>query len=189
MDDDPRGDRAPPPPAPVRRRLMATLVLVAGLVLAVDQVTKRLALRHLEENVRVPVVGDLLQLRLVFNPGAAFSIGTGMTWLLTLIAVVVVVVVARVARGLGSRWWAVALGLLLGGALGNLVDRLTRPPGFARGHVVDFLELPRWPVFNVADSAISVAAVLIVVLALRGVGVDGRREGARRDEPQEARGG
>ena len=189
MDDDTGEAPAPPPPVPVRRRLVGTLVVLAALVVTADQVTKRLALRHLEDNAPVPVLGELLQLRLVFNPGAAFSIGTGMTWLLTLIAVVVVVVVARIARGLGSRWWAVALGLLLGGALGNLVDRLTRPPGFARGHVVDFIEVPHWPVFNVADSAITLAAVLIVLLALRGIGVDGRREGASRDEPQEARGG
>ena len=187
--DDTRGTDPAPPPDTLRRRLVGVIALVAALALAADQVTKALALEHLRENVAVPVLGELLQLRLVFNPGAAFSIGTGVTWLLTLVAVVVVVVVARVARGVGSRGWALALGLLLGGALGNLVDRLTRPPGFARGHVVDFLELPRWPVFNVADAAISVAAVLIVVLALRGIGVDGSREGDRGAERQEARDG
>lgn len=185
MDDRP-GTAPAPTPATRRRRLVGVLALLAALVLLADQLTKALAVRYLDENAPVPVVGEILQLRLVFNPGAAFSIGTGMTWLLTIVAVVVVVVVAHVARGLGSRGWAVALGLLVGGALGNLVDRLTRPPGFARGHVVDFLELPRWPVFNLADSAISVAAVLIVVLALRGIGVDGRREG-QRVEPERSR--
>jgi signal peptidase II len=159
-----------------RRHLLAALWVVCGAVVLLDQLTKTAALRYLTEGRPVPVVGELLQLRLIFNPGAAFSIGTGMTWVLTLIAAVVVVVVVRVARRLGSRGWALALGLLLGGAIGNLGDRLFRDPGFARGHVVDFLELPNWPVFNIADSAISCAAVLIVVLGLWGIGVDGRRE-------------
>lgn len=185
--DDP-ADTRPPPPR-LRRRLMGVFVLVAALVLAADQVSKTLALRYLDEGDAVPLVGELLQLRLVFNPGAAFSMATGMTWLLTIVATVVVVVVVRVARGLGSRGWAVALGLLVGGATGNLVDRLTRPPGFARGHVVDFLALPDFPVFNVADSAITVAAVLIVLLAMRGIGVDGRREGERQPEGTQAHGG
>jgi signal peptidase II len=168
-----------------RRRLLAAVWVLCALVVVLDQVTKALALRYLTVGRPVPVVGELLQLRLVFNPGAAFSIGTGMTWALTLVAVLVVAVVVRVSRRLGSRVWAAALGLLLGGALGNLVDRLTRPPGFARGHVVDFLELPNWPVFNVADSSISTAAVLIVVLGVRGISLDGRREG-RAGEPSGA---
>jgi signal peptidase II len=95
-----------------------------------------------------------------------------MTWVLTVIAVVVVVVVVRVASRLQSRVWALTLGLLLGGALGNLTDRLFRAPGVARGHVVDFLELPHWPIFNVADSAIVTAGVLVVLLTLLGVGLD-----------------
>jgi signal peptidase II len=158
------------------RHLLTAVWVLCGLVVLLDQVTKALALRYLSESEAVTVVGELLRLRLVFNPGAAFSIGTGMTWVLTLVAVLVVAVVVRVSQRLGSRGWAVALGLLLGGALGNLGDRLLRPPGFARGHVVDFLELPNWPVFNIADSAISTAAVLIVVLGLRGIAVDGSRE-------------
>ncbi|SDQ53297.1 signal peptidase II [Quadrisphaera sp. DSM 44207] len=142
----------------------------------IDQVTKVLAVALLEPGRVVPVLEPVLQLRLVRNPGAAFSFATGATWVFTVIAVVVVVAVLRVARRLGSRGWAVALGLVLAGAAGNLTDRLLRAPGFARGHVVDFLELPNWPVFNVADSAICTAAVLVVVLALRGTDVDGRRE-------------
>lgn len=159
-----------------RGRLVTLLVVVCVVVYALDQVTKALALARLTEGQVVEVVDGILQLRLVFNPGAAFSVGTGITWLLTIVAVVVVVVVVRIAAKLGSRGWAVALGLLLAGALGNLTDRLVRPPGFARGHVIDFLELPNWPVFNVADSAICVAAACIVVLGFRGIGVDGRRE-------------
>lgn len=166
----------PAAPNRSRRRLLTVLVTLAVGVYALDQVTKWLAERHLSGAEPVQVVGELLQLRLLYNSGAAFSIATGLTWLLTVLATVVVVVIIRISARLGSRGWAVALGLLLGGALGNLTDRLLRPPGFARGHVVDFLELPNFPVFNVADSAISVAAVLVVLLGLRGIGVDGSRE-------------
>lgn len=159
-----------------RGRMVVVLAVICASVYALDQATKALALARLTVGEPVEVVDGILRLRLVFNPGAAFSLATGMTWLLTLVAVVVVVVVVRTAARLGSRGWAVGLGLLLGGALGNLTDRLVRPPGFARGHVIDFLEVPNWPVFNVADSSISVAAALIVVLGFRGIGVDGRRE-------------
>jgi signal peptidase II len=181
MDDASPSTTNEPVPAPTRprRHLVALLVTLWGLVLVLDQLTKTLALQRLADNVPVPVLGDLLRLRLVFNPGAAFSMGTGMTWVFTLIALGVVIVVARVARRLGSIGWAVAFGLLLGGATGNLVDRLARAPGFGRGHVVDFIELPNFPVFNVADSAITCAAVLIILLGLRGIGVDGAREPGR----------
>jgi len=161
-----------------RGRLLTVLAAICATVYALDQVTKALALEYLDDGRVVEVVDGILQLRLVFNPGAAFSIATGLTWLLTLVATVVVIVVLRIARRLGSRGWAVALGLLLAGALGNLTDRFVRPPAFARGHVIDFLELPNFPVFNVADSSITVAAALIVLLGLRGIGVDGRRDHA-----------
>ncbi|PWJ53666.1 signal peptidase II [Quadrisphaera granulorum] len=157
------------------RRLRRFLVVVALLGLAADQITKVLAVALLTPGEPVPVVGDVLQLVLLRNPGAAFSFATGATWIFTIIATVVVAAVLRVSRKLGSRGWALALGLLLAGATGNLVDRLVRAPGFARGHVVDFLALPNWPVFNVADSMICTAAGLIVILALRGVEIDGRR--------------
>lgn len=178
MDEPSRAtdDRPASHPVRPRRHLLVLLWTLCLTVVVVDQVTKAVALSHLDPDAPVRVVGDLLRLRLVFNPGAAFSIGTGLTWLLTLVAVTVVVVVVRISRRLGSRGWAVALGLLLGGAMGNLTDRLLREPGFARGHVVDFIELPNFPVFNAADSAITCAAVLIVLLGLRGIGIDGQRE-------------
>ncbi|GAA2037313.1 signal peptidase II [Pseudokineococcus marinus] len=157
------------------------LVSVVALVWGLDQLTKALAVSRLTEGEPVELVPGVLDLYLLYNPGAAFSLATGLTWVLTLVAVGVVVAVALMARRLGSRAWAYALGLLLGGALGNLTDRLLREPGFGTGHVVDFLRLPRWPVFNLADSAIVVAAVLVVVLSFRGVGVDGRREPGRRE--------
>ena len=140
---------------------------------ALDQSTKLWAERSLTAGVARPLVGDLLQLRLTRNPRAAFSLGTGYTIVLTVIALVVVVVCLSMAGRLRSRGWALALGLLLGGALGNVTDRLLRDPAPLRGHVVDFLELPHWPVFNLADSAICSAAALFLVLSTRGVRLDG----------------
>ena len=158
-----------------RRPLVLALLALAVAVLVVDQLTKVWAVQSLTEGVRTPLVGDLLGLTLLYNPGAALSIATGMTWVLTLAAATVSVVILRVANRLGSRGWAVGLGLLLGGALGNLVDRLFREPGFARGHVVDFIAYGELFVGNVADIAIVAAAGLIVLLSLRGIGVDGTR--------------
>ncbi|MEU2201197.1 signal peptidase II [Isoptericola sp. NPDC019482] len=158
-----------------RRRLITWTFALAALVLVVDQLTKWWA-----ESALVlgddpkPLIGELLQLRLIYNPGAALSIATGMTWVLTIVVVVVVVVIVRAIRRIGSTGWAVALGLLLGGALGNLGDRFFREPGFARGHVVDFIDYGVF-VGNVADIAIVAAAVLIVILSFRGIGLDGRR--------------
>jgi signal peptidase II len=117
-------------------------------------------------------------LRLVRNPGAAFGLAEGYTVVLSIIALGVAAVVIRLSRRLASTPWAVAFGLLLGGALGNLSDRVFREPGFLRGHVVDFLALPHWPVFNIADSSICVAAALIILMALRGRRWDGTIERA-----------
>ena len=167
-----------------RRRLVGLLVVIAAGVLAVDQLSKAWAIATLD-GARRELVGDLLGLQLVFNPGAALSIATGMTWVLTLVAAAVVVVLVRVARRLGSTMWAVALGLLLGGALGNLVDRLVREPGFPSGHVIDFIAYLDWFVGNVADIAIVVAAGLVVLLVARGIGVDGTRERDRAVSPVE----
>lgn len=143
--------------------------MVALAVLTLDLLTKLLAVRELSDREPVELAGGILTLRLVRNSGAAFGMAQGLTVVLTALALVVVVVILRMARRLRSTWWAVALGLVLGGALGNLVDRLFRAPGPGRGHVVDFLELPNWPVFNLADSAIVGAAVLMVALSARGV--------------------
>jgi signal peptidase II len=167
-------DVAPPPPAS-RRRLQLVLVALTGLVLLVDQATKALAVQRLAPGEDVSLVGDLLRLQIIRNAGAAFSMGTGRTWLLTVVAVAIVVLVVRVSRRLGSAGWAVALGLLLGGALGNLVDRLVREPGVGRGHVVDFIAYGNLFIGNVADIAIVLAAVLIAGLSLRGIAVDGAR--------------
>jgi signal peptidase II len=162
------------PPA-ANRRLILTVAAIAVLVWVLDQGSKALAVHKLSDGHRVALIGDLFGLVLTRNAGAAFSMATGATWVLTVVALIVVVTIIRFARRLGSRGWTVALGLLLGGALGNLTDRLFRAPGFFRGHVIDFLEWPHWPIFNLADSCIVTAALLIALLSLRGIGIDGER--------------
>ena len=162
-------------PRASRRPLFVALVSAAVVVYAADQLTKAWASANLESGQPRQLVGSLLQLNLTRNSGAAFSIATGATWVLTLIASSVVVFILFTARRLGSRGWAIALGLLLGGSLGNLTDRMLRYPGPGRGHVVDFVQLPNFPIFNVGDSAIVSAALLIALLAVRGVNVDGTR--------------
>jgi len=150
--------------------------VVALVVLAADQLTKLWALAALEPGERRPLLGDLLGLQLAYNPGAALSIATGMTWLLTLVAIAVVVVVVRTARRTTSRVWAVTFGLLLGGAVGNLVDRIFRDPGPFQGHVVDFIAYGTWFIGNVADIAIVVAALMVIGLVVWGVRLDGTRD-------------
>jgi len=165
-------------PTPARGRLRPEIILwltVALTAFVLDQATKWWAENALADGQPKQVIGELLQFRLVYNPGAAFSTGTSYTVVLTFVALAVIVVVIKMAGKLRSRGWAVALGLILGGALGNVTDRIFRDPAPFRGEVVDFIELPHWPIFNLADSAITVAAVLFVLLSLRGIGLDGQR--------------
>ncbi|WP_460816331.1 signal peptidase II [Nocardioides korecus] len=161
------------------RRAPALALGVGLLGLLVDLGTKQLAVQELTGRAPVRVLGEVLQLRLIRNPGAAFSAGASMTPVISVVAVVAAVVVLTYVRRVRHRGWAVALGLLLAGVVGNLADRLFRPPGPLRGHVVDFLALPHWPIFNVADVCIDLAAVLLVVLLLRGVRLDGTRHEGR----------
>ena len=156
-----------------RRSLLPITILVAVLVLALDQFTKWLAVTCLEGRASVEVIGPALKLTFVRNPGAAFSLGGGYTIIFSLLAAAVAVVIVTTARSLSSVAWAIALGGLLGGALGNLLDRIFREPGFLRGHVVDFIQLPYWPIFNVADMAVVCSAGLIVILTIRGVPLRG----------------
>lgn len=151
------------------------MLLVAAGVWVIDQATKWWAVKSLEGQDTIHLIGDLLTLSFLRNPGAAFSLGSGSTVLFTVVAVVVVVVILRTARRLHSIWWAVALGALLGGALGNLTDRLLRTPGFPSGHVVDFIAVKYFAVFNCADMAIVGSAILMVVLSLLGVEFGGER--------------
>lgn len=157
---------------------MGLLLGVAVFVLAADAITKALVVVHLRPGQPVHVLGNVLMLDLLRNPGAAFSVGTGNTIVFTAIAVIVVFYIVRTARNLRSAGWALTLGLLLGGALGNLADRIFRAPGVFRGDVVDWIELTRyWPVFNVADSAIVCGGILTVLLAMLGYHMDGTRAG------------
>jgi signal peptidase II len=167
---------AAPEPAPRRLRL---LLSIAAVVLVLDVVTKVLAVKLLPPGQPVPIIGDTVTWTLVRNSGAAFSMATGYTWVLTLIATGVVVGIFWMGRRLVSPWWAVGLGMILGGAMGNLVDRFFRAPGPLRGHVVDFLSVGWWPVFNVADPSVVGGAILLVVLSIFGFDFDsvGRRKG------------
>jgi signal peptidase II len=169
------------PPRPDRSgtRLRVVFALVALAAYALDLGTKLLAVAHLSAGPDRPILARLLVLHLVRNPGAAFSTGTRYTVVLSCIALAAVAVVLYLARRVGHVLWAVALGLLLAGVAGNLTDRLFRAPGPLRGHVIDFLMLPNWPVFNVADMCINVAAVLILVQAFRGIRINGERTGDR----------
>lgn len=168
------GDETDPPPP---RRRLRLLLSVAGVVLFLDVVTKVLAVRLLTPRQPVSIFGDTVTWTLVRNSGAAFSMGTSYTYVLTLVASGVVVGIIWMGRRLLSPWWALGLGMILGGALGNLVDRFFRSPGPLRGHVVDFLSIGWWPVFNVADPAVVGGAILLVGLSLFGFDFDaaGRR--------------
>ena len=154
---------------------VSVLWIIALAVVVVDQATKAWATGALADGRRIDVMGGALGFVLVRNPGAAFSFATGQTWIFSIVAIVVTAIVVRVSKRLGSMWWAVTLGLVLGGAVGNLIDRLVRAPGIFRGHVVDFIDYGGLFVGNIADIAIVGAAVAIVGLSLIGLEVDGSR--------------
>lgn len=153
---------------------IAILLGVALLVLVLDIISKTIVVATLSDRLPLRLLGGLLTLRESRNPGAAFSIGgTSTTILFTAIAVGVVVFIVRTSRRIYSLAWAIALGLLLGGAMGNLTDRIFRSPAPFRGWVVDWIQVPHWPVFNLADSAICCGGALMVLLAARGHGIEG----------------
>ncbi|WP_434588592.1 signal peptidase II [Streptomyces sp. A5-4] len=166
------GDPAEQPAHRGRRKIVALFVvtLVAYLL---DLGTKMLVVARLEHHEPIEVVGDLLRFEAIRNAGAAFGIGEAFTVIFTCIAAAVIVVIARLARKLYSMPWAIALGLLLGGALGNLTDRIFRSPGVFEGAVVDFIAPANFAVFNLADSAIVCGGILIVILSFRGLDPDG----------------
>ena len=167
---------------PTRLRAAAAgtiIAILALLVLAADQFAKHLAIQNLPYQEAVHVIGDFLIFYLTRNPGAAFSLGTGVTWIFTIIlAAVAIFIIYLGFTRVRSRRWAVVLGLLLGGVLGNLTDRLVRAPGFGSGHVVDFINTP-WmmpAIYNVADMFIVTMMILVAVLIVAGVRLDGTRE-------------
>jgi signal peptidase II len=183
----PAGDAPAGTTSRPRRPLTGLLLGIAAAVLAVDLVSKLVVVATLSDRAPLRLLGGALYLTETRNTGAAFSFAEGATVLFTLIAVAVAVVIVRVSRRLFSTGWAVTLGLVLGGAVGNLADRVFRDPGFLRGGVVDFISVfdpygRAWPIFNVADSAIVCGGVLGALLAFRGVEFDGGRGGTH-DEP------
>ncbi|QPZ40242.1 signal peptidase II [Paramicrobacterium chengjingii] len=158
-------------------RALSVLVTVAVLWVGFDQFTKYLVVTNLHENERVAVFGDVLQFVFVRNSGAAFSFASGATWIFSLLATGVVIAIIVMARRIRSVRWGLVIGLLLGGVLGNLLDRYFREPSFGLGHVVDFISTP-WmipAIYNVADIGICVAMALFILLTVLGVGLDGRR--------------
>lgn len=178
LDASPGGD-VPPPALAARPRRVGRFAVVAAIALTLDVVSKVLVVANLDGERSVRLLGGAVYLRLTRNSGAAFSVGTGATIVLTAVALAVVVVILRMAGRLRSTGWAIALGLVFGGAVGNLADRMFRAPGVGRGHVVDWISLFAndghvWPIFNLADSAIVCGAASLAVLALRGIDIDGR---------------
>jgi signal peptidase II len=168
-----------------RSRSLVLLAVIALVGYGLDLGSKIWAVAALTGEPPVPVVGRLVTFYLARNPGAAFSTGTSYTIVLTFVALAAAVAVLWFARRLRSTGWAIGLGFLLAGVLGNLTDRIFRSPGVLRGHVIDFISLPHWPIFNVADMCINVAAAAIIVQALRGVAVDGTRTREPRNRPEQ----
>ncbi|MFJ4623383.1 signal peptidase II [Streptomyces sp. NPDC088812] len=160
---------------------LTALLTAAALTYTLDLGSKLVAVSRWEGQEPVAIAGRVLTLHVFRNSGAAFSTGQAFTAVFTAIAVAIVVVIVRVARRLQSLPWAVALGLLLGGALGNLTDRIFRAPGVFRGHVVDFISVEHFAVFNLADSAIVCGGALMVLLSIRGTSLDGSPPKDRQD--------
>ncbi|WP_031035866.1 signal peptidase II [Streptomyces sp. NRRL F-5650] len=163
----------PAPERPRGKRRVAVLFAVAVFAYLLDLGSKMLVVAKLEHHEPIEIIGDWLRLAAIRNAGAAFGFGEAFTIIFTVIAAAVIVVIARLARKLRSLPWAIALGLLLGGALGNLTDRIFRAPGVFEGAVVDFIAPKHFAVFNLADSAIVCGGILIVILSFRGLDPDG----------------
>jgi len=164
----------------------AIVAILAALVLAADQFVKYLTIQNLPPGQPVPVLGEFLQLIFVRNSGAAFSLGKDVTWVFTIALAVVAGVIVWKTLAVRSRLWAVVLGVLLGGVLGNLGDRLFREPGFPMGHVVDMISMP-WmmpAIFNVADIFIVTGMISVALLIVVGLRLDGTRERAKNDRPR-----
>ncbi|WP_246036195.1 signal peptidase II [Sinomonas susongensis] len=181
----PRNQQPAPERRRVDRRVLGVLAALAVVAYVLDQTTKHWVTSTMVEGERIPVIPPLLHWYYIRNSGAAFSIGENVTWVFSIIMTVVAVAIVLFARRVRSFGWAVALGLVLGGALGNLTDRLFREPSFGMGHVVDFIQLPNFAIFNLADSAVVTGVALICLLTLLGIGADGSRH--RRDAGAGAR--
>ncbi|MEV0866621.1 signal peptidase II [Brachybacterium paraconglomeratum] len=188
---DPTSTSAGPQRSGARRRLSRPAVLgVVGLLavvlLVADQVTKNWAVATLPELDPQPFLGEVLKLTLLYNTGAAWGMGAEITPVVTCLQIAIVIgVIVFAVRSVRSPWYALALGLIMGGALGNIHDRLLRAPGPFHGAVVDFLELPNWPVFNVADMAVVGGAILVIALGLFGLDADPARAAQEQSEAEQ----
>jgi signal peptidase II len=169
---------------------MRVLLVTAAVAMATDLISKLLIVANISPlDPGKRLFGGALYIVQARNSGAAFSVGTGATVMLTAISLVVVVIIVRAGRRMTSAAWAVSLGLVLGGALGNLIDRFFRAPSPGKGHVVDWISLFSadghvWPIFNVADSAIVIGGAIAVLLSLRGVDFNGTRNPMEEDESE-----
>ncbi len=150
-------------------RRWRTLFSVAWAVWVLDLATKIWAVNNLSYKSNIKIIGEFFQLTFVRNSGAAFSFAAGATIFLSIFGLIVMSAILYYSPQITSRGWAVVLGLVLGGILGNLVDRIFREPGLLRGHVIDWMQLPNWPVFNIADTAIVTAAVISMVLTAKNI--------------------
>lgn len=168
-----------------RPRRYVLLLLVALAAIVADLITKEWVLAAFSQGERLDVLGSFVQFTLVYNTGAAFSLGTGYTWVFTAIATIVVLAIAWIGWRVRSLWWGATLGLMMGGAAGNLVDRYFRGETPGTGAVVDFISVGSFPVFNLADSCVVVGACLVVALTFKGLNLDGTRAEDEAAEPEE----
>ena len=166
-------------PTAARRTYWWLWIGLAAFAYVCDQLTKWWVTSTMEEGQTTPVIPGILQWYFIRNSGAAFSIGEDFTWFFTLIMAAVSIAIIVIARRLRSAWWAIGLGLVLGGALGNLTDRLFRPPSFAMGHVVDFISFPHFAIFNMADMAVVGGVITVCLLTLLGVPLHGAKAEAK----------
>jgi signal peptidase II len=181
--DAPKVERRPR----ISVRALLLLAAVAVGLYGVDQGTKYLVTQNLKPGQVVSVLGPVLQLDYVTNSGAAFSLASGFTWILSIVAAGVIVFIVIFAPRIRSLGWATMFGLVLGGALGNITDRLFRDPGFGNGHVVDFIQIYAFPaIFNIADVGITTSMVFFLLLSIRGVGLDGKRTPMVKTTPKPA---
>lgn len=160
------------------------MLVIAVIVVVADQAAKILAVARMEPGRPVELIGETVRLVLIRNPGAAFSLGTDLTPVLSVVAMLVVLGLVWFSRRVHSRWWAWGLGLILGGAAGNLVDRIFRDPGALHGHVVDYMAVGWWPVFNIADASLVTGVIVIAVAVLRNLDYDGTKVGELAEEPK-----
>ncbi len=160
----------------VRNRPFGLIAILVAVTLIADLITKQIALANFSPADPVSALGGFLKFTRITNSGAAFSLGEEMTWLFSTVKLVVIIAVLWLSRRVRAPIWAVIFGLLVGGASGNLVDRVFRPPSPFQGGVIDWIQLPNWPVFNIADMAVVCGGALAIWASFRGINLDGSIE-------------